>query len=138
MKETEKQFLEAVEKAKQRLVAGEKPENVFDYCGNFYEGLAWVKLNGKYNYINSDCKLLSDKWFDDRWGFNNGFAQVKLNGKWNFIDHKCNYLSDTWFDDFGEFHDGFALVELNGKDYLLRKDGVLCDYGTKEPIKLDE
>ena len=239
MEKNDKDFAALVENANLRLSKGESPKDVFDRCDEFHEGFASVKLNGKYNYINSDCKLLSDKWFNgcgifhegftavkmngkwnfiDRngnilsdkwfeecWDFHYGFAQVQLNCKWNYIDRngnllsdtwfnwcgdfwdglaqvelngKCNYvngyggllsdtwfdwcapfnegfagvkmygkfnfiniegsyLSDKWFDQCGTFKKGFVWVELNGKDYLLRKDGVLCDYNTKEPVEPD-
>jgi hypothetical protein len=171
MKENKDNFIAAVEEAKQRLAAGEKPKNVFDVCFPFDEGLAEVKLNSKWNYINRngdilsdvwfdrcydfydgfacvvvngkgnyiDCggKLISDTWFDDCGFFYDGFAAVKLNGKWNFISREGKYLSDTWFDDCGNFIKGFTYVKSNGIRYLLRKDGVLCDWNTKEPIKPD-
>jgi hypothetical protein len=32
----------------------------------FTDGYARVKLNNKYNFINTDGKIISDKWFDDK------------------------------------------------------------------------
>ena len=107
----------------------------FDNCRLFKVGLAVVLLNGKYNFINREGNYLSDTWFDYGSGFYDGFALVELNNKYNFINHEGNYLSDKWFDWGGDFCNGFALVELNGRRYCLRKDGVLCDYDTKEPIQ---
>ena len=90
-----------VDDAMERLRNGESPEDVFDYCYVFKEGLAIVKLNGKFNWIRQDNgELLSNQWFDYCYNFNGGLAKVILNGKL----------------------------------YCMRKDGVLCDYKTKEPI----
>ena len=207
MKEDKDNFLDAVNKAKQRLAAGESLDDVFDwydeyregftrvvllndkwnyinrngdilsdmwfdYCDEFHEGFARVLLNDKWNYINrngdimsatwfvqcqdfrkglaavaindkwnfidSKGKYLSDIWFNDCGIFREGFAWVELNDKYNYIDTKGEYLSYIWFDWCGHFHDGLAQVGLNGIDHLLRNDGILCDYNTKEPVKLEE
>ena len=110
----------------------------FDWCWNFQDGVARVALNGKWNLINCNGSLLFDTWLDWYGSIKEGLALVKLNGKWNFINREGNYLSDVWFDDCWCFNDGFAHVKLNGKDYHLRKDGVLCDFDTKEPIKTED
>ena len=36
----------------------------FDWIGEFSNGLFMVKLNGKFNFINKDCKFISEQWFD--------------------------------------------------------------------------
>ena len=67
------------------LDAGTPPEKIFQNVGRFSEGFAWVRLNGKWNYIDKNGKLLSNTWFDDVGDFSEGFAWVKL-GK------ECKYL----------------------------------------------
>ena len=102
------------------------PDERFDFCGNFYEGFAIVKLNGKWNYINTSEELLSpNQWFDDCYEFYNGLARVELNGEWNFIDANGDYLSDTWFDDCWGFNDGFARVKLGERWYEIDTKGQL-------------
>ena len=98
------------------LDSGKKLEDILKYVGNFSEGFARVELNGKYNLINKDGKLLSDIWFENTSDFKDGFARVKLNGKWNCISQEGKIISDVWFDYvsfYGE--EGFAYVKLNGK-----------------------
>jgi hypothetical protein len=75
-------FIAAVEEAKQRLAAGEKPEDVFDDCEGFQDGFAAVKLNRKWNYIDSHGNIISNKWFDWCGYFHEGFTEVKLNDKY--------------------------------------------------------
>ena len=65
---------------------GKKPEEIFDRIGSFKEGFACVKLNGEYNFINTNGQLISNTWFDSCTEFYNGFAIVKLNNKYNFIN----------------------------------------------------
>ena len=109
----------------------------FDRCSGFREGLARVKLTGKENWIRADNgQLLSNQWFDWCGNFNEGLAIVELNGKWNWIRiDNGQYFSDQWFDECFAFNGGLALVRLNDKSYYMRKDGVLCDINTKEPIQ---
>ena len=63
------------------LDSGKKPVKVFDVVDNFSEGFAAVKLNGKWNFLNKEGKLLSNQWFDVVDSFCEGFAGVRLNNK---------------------------------------------------------
>ena len=91
------------------------PENKFGYCGDFCDGYARVRLNSKYNYINTKGKYISEQWWDYCWDFCNGYAMVKLNDKWNYINTDGKLLSEQWFDDCWDFQDGYAIVKLNDK-----------------------
>ena len=72
---------------------------------NEIEVFTKVKLDDKYNFINTEGQLVSNQWFDWIGEFNEkeGFAQVKLNGKWNFINAKGQLLSQQGFDWPWEF-----------------------------------
>ena len=73
-----------------RLDNGESPNEVFDYIYDFEEGIALVKLDNKFNFINTEGKILSKQCFDDAKRSNNyGLTLVKLDNKFNFI----NFLS---------------------------------------------
>ena len=68
-----------------------KGDQWFDSCGDFREGFATVRLNGKYNFINTRGELLwkGNQWFDMcSFRFNNGIARVVLNGRAFIIDTK--------------------------------------------------
>ena len=113
----------------QRLANGESPDDVFDGVGYFSEGFAVVCLNEKYNHINQEGRILSDKWYDWVGSFREGFAEVELNGKSNFINHYGDYLTDQWFDDAGSFREGFADIDINGKMNFINQEG---DYLTDQ------
>ena len=113
------------DEAQELLDAGTPPEEIFQYVGRFFEGCAYVSLNDKFNFIDKNCKLLSNTWFDCVCDFSEGFARVGLNGKWNFIDKNGKLLSNTWFDWAQGFSEGFARVELNGKWNFIDKNGKL-------------
>ena len=97
----------------------------YDYVGNFSNGYARVKLNNKWNFIDTQGKLVSpNQWFDGVGNFCSGYAKVKLNNKYNFIDTQGKLLSpNQWFDDVSIFTNGYAKVELNGKWNLINTQG---------------
>ena len=97
----------------------------FDGAYSFSEGFAAVKLNVKWNFINTEGKLLSEQWYDDAWFFSEGFAPVKLNGKWSFIDTKGKILLERWYEDAYPFSEGFALVRFEEKMNHIDTEGKL-------------
>ncbi len=113
------------EEAKERLEAGENPRKIFTFVDEFYDGFAKVELNRKWNLIDKDEKLISDKWYDYCSDFYDGYAIVKLNRKENFIDKDGKLISDKWYDNCSDFYDGYAIIKLNEKKNFIDKDGKL-------------
>ena len=110
------------------LDSGKKPEEIFERVGDFSDGFAWVQLNGKRNFIDSNRQLLSNQWFDDIYSFSDGFAIVELNHKYNFIGENGQLLSNQWFERVGYFSDGFAWVQLNNKyNFINTNDKLLSN-----------
>ena len=99
----------------------------YDVVGNFYNGYATVELNGKWNLVDTQGKLVSpNQWFDLTSNFYNGYATVKLNGKWNLINTQGKLVSpNQWFDWIDNFHDGYARVILNNKYNFIDTRGKL-------------
>ena len=87
----------------------------FDYVGCFNEGLARVKKDGKWGYINTKDEQIIECKFDDAWGFNEGFAAVQKDGKYGYINTKGEQIVECKFDDACDFSEGFAWVEKDGK-----------------------
>lgn len=50
----------------------------FDDAGDFSEGKAWVRKNGKYGYINTSGRLVIDTLFTYASNFNNNLAYVAI------------------------------------------------------------
>ena len=104
-----------------------KNDNVLDLL-YWSDGFARVRREDrKYNYIDKQGKLLSEKWFEWAFDFNDGFAVVKNEDYvYNFINRQGKFLSEQWFEKAFGFNDGFAVV---GKPIDLRnyidKDGKL-------------
>ena len=105
----------------------------FDYVWSFNEGLARVKLSGKYSFINTKGELIGNGnlWFDYAGRYKGGHAVVKLKGKDSFINTKGELIANgnLWFDEAWCFIEGFARVELNGKYSFINTKGELIGDG---------
>ena len=111
-----------------RLANGEHPNDVFDYVSDFNDGFAAVKLNEKWNFINTRGELLCNEWFEFCDDFFDGCAIVKLNGKYNFINTRGELLCNEWFDWCFDFNNGLARVGLNGKwNFINTRRELLCN-----------
>ena len=95
----------------------------YDFAGDFSEGFAEVKLNGKYGFIDKTGREVIPCKYDDAESFHEGFAAVKLNGKYGFIDKTGREVIPCKYDYTFKFSEGFAAVELNGKYGFIDKKG---------------
>ena len=109
--------------AQKLLDSGKKPKEVFNYVGDFTNGLAMVKLNNQYNFINTDGKIISDKMFDETYPFSDGLAAVELGGKYGYIDKQGSEVIPIKYDCVYDFSDGLARVDLGGKWGCIDKQG---------------
>ena len=77
-----------------------KYQKWFDFIGNFNEGLARVRLNGKYSFINTKGELIGNGnlWFDYVGDSVDGLRMVKLNGKSYYIKILSN--NEVQFYDY--------------------------------------
>lgn len=112
-----------LDNVKQRLANGESPKEIFNYVGDFRYGYARVELNKKWNFINKNDEIISDKWFNFVGNFKDGYTQVKLNNKWNLINKDGEIMSDKWFDTLYYFEYGYAKVKSNNKWNIINTDG---------------
>ena len=102
---------------------GVSRKDIFEFVGLFNDGYAKVKLNNKWNFVDTNGKLISNTWFDRVDIFYDGYARVNLYGKYNLIDKNGKCISDTWFDWVDDFEDGYTTVRLNDKYFKIDKNG---------------
>jgi len=100
---------------------------VFDDGTRFYEGLASVKVRGRWGAINTDGEFVIQP---AAWGpcrFHEGLASISVKGKWGIIDRSGEFLVSQRYDYIGPFRDGLALFRLgegnHGRYGFLDKNG---------------
>ncbi len=128
---TERQRLAAIERARKDSIAkvraaekeAAKKRKKYDYKGNYYEGLALVKLNDKWGYIDKSGNEVIPIKYDYVDGFSEGLARVNLNDKWGFIDKSGKEITPLKYDYASELSEGLAAVKLNGKWGFIDKNG---------------
>ena len=77
----------------------------FDGVSSFSNGLAKVKQNGKWGFVNTKGEIVIPCVYDDGdvYSFSEGLAKVKQNGKWMIIDSngqviipECDMSATSW------------------------------------------
>ena len=96
----------------------------YDYVGYFREGLATVKLNGKWGSINKKGEIVIPLKYDQIGDFHEGLAIVELNGKWGFINTEGQEVISIKYDFVGSFFEGLVQVKFNGKYGFVNTKGV--------------
>ena len=130
-----------------------------DWCGDFHNGLAFVKKDGKYGFLDKTGAVVIEPQFSalgDREGFTAESLLVKQDERWALIDTQGNFLTDFDYEmkpmtipemDYGDDHvydhgcysfcGGYAEVYRAGRFYLIDTKGravmesdlPLCSYG---------
>ena len=101
-----------------------KKKGGYDYVAEYSEGLAWVRLNGKYGFIDKSGTEVIPCKYDNAVPFNEGLASVELNGKFGFVDKSGSLVIPCKYDVANSFDNGRSLVFLNGKRGYVNKSGV--------------
>ena len=102
----------------------------YDYAEPFSEGMAKVKLNYKYGYIDITGKEVIPCKYDFIYEFHEGLAEVKLNNKYGYIDKTGREVAPCKYDIAIRFSDVIK-VKLNGKYGCIDETGrevVPCKY----------
>ncbi len=63
------------------------------------EGMAAVKLNGKWGYIDKTGQEVVPCKYDDAGDFNQGLARVERDDKWGYIDQTGREVVPCKYDD---------------------------------------
>ena len=87
----------------------------YDEFSDLSEGLALVKLNGKYGFINKSGELVVPCIFNSAHDYKDGCARVGLNNKYGLINSSGEEITKIIYDFIGGFIEGIAEVCLNNK-----------------------
>ena len=81
-------------------------EPQYDEATEFYEGLAAVRINGKWGFIDKTGKIVVKPQYDRVENFYEGVAAVEIKNKWGFIDKTGKIVIEPQYDGVGDFHEG--------------------------------
>ena len=108
----------------------------FRDVGSFSEGLAPIKVNGAWGFLDTTGKVAIDHRYKEVHYFNQGIAAVNTElNFWRYIDKKGKSINDKTYESGNDFRNGYVIVTSLG----VRRKGVINTAG-KEVVecKYDE
>lgn len=103
----------------------------YQHIGDFNEGLAKVKLDGRYGYIDKEGNVVIPIKYDDCYPFIGNVANVVLNSKEGMINRNGYEVIPIRYEQVCAFYNGLARVKLNDKYGFVDKSGqevIPCKY----------
>lgn len=113
----------------------------FDKAHDFSEGLAVVRINDNYGYIDktgqviinqdilkSKSEVRTNPAFQNASDFAEGLAVVEIGGKYGYIDHTGNWVIKPTLVDASLYHEGIAAVRFadkKGWTYIDKQGNIL-------------
>lgn len=111
-----------------KLLSEEKFQDAYCFC----EGMAAVKENDQWGFINAQGELVIDYRYDDvSEGFREGVAAVEKDGAFYFIDQYGERAFEQEFEAASGFSEGLAAVQSDGKWGYIDHSGefvIDCQY----------
>jgi WG containing repeat len=110
----------------------------FDYVYKYYEGVARVKLNNKFGYINRGGKEITAIKYDEAWDFSEGMAVVKLNNKSGYINRQGVEVIPLKYFGADPFFKGIAKVMYGSFETMKFTYGYINKSGKEVvPVKYE-
>jgi len=98
----------------------------YDFVGNYdNNGLAPVRLNGKYGFINEKEKEIIPTIYDYALPFQEELAAVKLDNKWGYVNKSGKVAIPIELDDANSFINGIAKVKYKGELEIINRNGEI-------------
>lgn len=95
----------------------------YDMAGPFCNGIARVKLNHKWGFIDTTGNVIIAPKYNEVSNFSDGLAKVRLGQKWGLVDTKGTIIIKPTFDAIMDFVDGKAKVLIEGEEYYMNREG---------------
>ncbi len=94
----------------------------FESAGSFSEGLACVKLLGKWGYIKKDGEMAIPFKYENALDFSEGLAPVMIMNKWGYINDNGDLVIPFKFAKAEPFENGLASVNNGLSSGYINKD----------------
>ena len=112
-------------------------EPIYDYVGEYSDGLFAVCLDGKYGYIDAEGNTVIDFVYDMAYPFGGGIAPVARGMSLGFIDTAGNEITGFNWNKGDEERNvyyewngrGVWKVTTNGVDQLVDTEGNIIEIG---------
>lgn len=110
------------------VIAGVGPQFAMEadeVIGEWWEGLAAVRQNGKWGFVNRRGEFDIKPEFDGVAGFSEGLAAVRVGpDNWGYIDRDGRMVIPPQFLLAGSFFHGVAAVcDAESRDFFIGRDG---------------
>ena len=102
---------------------------IFENRPNFFNGVAKVRIGGKWGFIFRDGQQIKAT-YEDAGDFSEGLAPVKQNGKWGYINLKGDLLIQPQFEEAGTVKNKTATVKIGGKTQTINIDNYISGGGS--------
>lgn len=106
----------------------------YDGAGNFSEGLAAVKMEDKWGFIDHEGTIvIPPQKVDSVSAFKEGMAAVQLDGKYGFIDRTGAMVIKPVYDEVKNFSEGLAAVTKDYKywGFIDKSGNIVIDFKYK-------
>ncbi len=92
---------------------------------HFSEGLAPIKINDYWGFINTKGQIAIKPDLQFALWFKEGLAPVKIDGKWGYINKANKLVIKPQFTEALNFQDGLAAVSIKNKTGFINKSGKI-------------
>ncbi|HEY0029828.1 MAG TPA: WG repeat-containing protein, partial [Bacteroidia bacterium] len=108
--------------AQKKKAKSESKSSAFEYQGPYCNGLARVKKDHKWGYVDTVGNIIIPIKYQQVENFSEGIARVRLGSKWGLMDNTGREIIKPTFVFIGEFINGKARVLLEGEEYYMNKE----------------
>lgn len=91
--------------------------------GDFSDGLAAFKRDGKWGYLDKTFEIVIEPAYDAARGFVSGLAAVRVGEQWGYIDKEGNTIVEPTFDRAWDFTDVLAMVSVGSRLGYIDREG---------------
>ncbi|MEM7373468.1 MAG: WG repeat-containing protein [Bacteroidota bacterium] len=95
----------------------------YEAVGEYSEGLARFKLDGKWGYVDQKGNEVIEAQFGKAGDFHDGVANVQYKRKWGYINLQGEWVVSPAFQQAGKMIDGVARVQEGRRFGYIQSDG---------------